>query len=46
MRIFLLGIAHPVIGPPFQVQRVYRETALRRGRDCEGGRHVALTILL
>ena len=46
MRIFLLGIAHPVMGPPFQVQGVYRETALRRGRDCEEGRHVALTILL
>ena len=44
--ISLLGIAHPVVGPPFQVQGVYRETALQRGRDCEEGRHVALTILL
>ena len=44
MRIFLLGIAHPFVGPPFQVQGVYKETALRRGRDCEEGQHVALTI--
>ena len=42
----LLGIAHPVVGPLFQVQGVYRETALRRGRDCEEGQHAALTILL
>ena len=42
----LLGFAHPVVGPPFQVQGVYRETALRRSHDCEEGRHVALTILL
>ena len=28
---------------PIQVQGVYRETALRRGRDCEGSRHVALS---
>ena len=41
-RIFLLGLAHPVVGPPFQVQGVYRETALRRGHDYEEGRHVAL----
>ena len=34
-RLSLLGIAHPVTGPPFQVQGVYRETALRRGLDCE-----------
>ena len=38
-RIFLLGIAHPVVGPPFK----YRETMLLRGHDCEGGRHVALS---
>ena len=43
MRIFLLGIAHPIVGPPFQVQGVYRETTLRRGHDCEGDRHVALS---
>ena len=30
----------------FQVHEVYRKTALRRCRDCEEGRHVALTILL
>ena len=30
-------------GTPFQVHGVYRETTLRRGRDCEGGRHVALS---
>ena len=44
--ISLLGIAHPVTGPPFQVQGVYKETTLRRGHDCEEGQHVALTILL
>ena len=36
-RIFLLGIAHSVVGPLFQVQGVYKEMALRRGRDCEEG---------
>ena len=41
----LLGIAHPVARPSFKVQGVYRETALRRGRDCEEGQHVALIIL-
>ena len=45
-RLSLLGIAHPIAGPPFQVQGVYRETAIRQGRDCEEGRHVALKILL
>ena len=45
-RLSLLGIAHSVAGPLFKVQGVYRETALRRGCDCEEGRHVALTILL
>ena len=44
--ISLLGIAYPIVGPLFKVQGVYRETALRRGRDCEEGQHVALTILL
>ena len=29
-------------GTPFQVQVVYKETALRRGLDYEGGRCVAL----
>ena len=37
MNISLLGIAHPIAGPPFQVQGVYRETALRRGLDFEEG---------
>ena len=45
-RLSLLGITHPVTGPPFQVQGVYREMKLRRGRDYEEGRQVALTILL
>ena len=45
-RLSLLGITHPVAGPPFKVQGVYRETAIRRGRDFEEGRHVALIILL
>ena len=36
---FLLGIAHPVLGPPLR----YRETTLLRGRDCEGGQYVALS---
>ena len=39
MNYSLLGFAHPVMGPPFK----YRETALRRGCDCEEGRHVALS---
>ena len=29
-------------GTPFQVQGLHRWTTLRRGRDCEEGRHVAL----
>ena len=33
----------PRHGTPFQVQGVYRETTLLRGRDCEGGQHVALS---
>ena len=45
-RIFLLGIAHPVVGPPFQVQGVYKEATLRRGRDYEEGRCVALILPL
>ena len=42
----LLGIAHPVVGPPFQVQGVYKETMLQRGRDCQEGRLVALVLIL
>ena len=45
-RLSLLGIAYSIVGPHVNVQGVYRETALRRGRDCEEGRHEALTILL
>ena len=33
----------PRRGTTFPVQGVYRETALRRGCDGEGGRHVALS---
>ena len=33
----------PRRGTPFQVQGVYGETTLLRDRDCEGGRHVALS---
>ena len=32
MRLSLLGIAHPVEGKLFQVQGVFRETELTRGR--------------
>ena len=39
MIISVQGITHPVVRPPFR----YGETTLRRGRDCEGGRHVALS---
>ena len=46
-RIFLLGIAHPIVGhAPFQVQGVYRETEFRRDRDYEEGRCVALILPL
>ena len=38
-RIQLLGIAHHVVGSPFQV---FRQTALLRGRDYEAGQTVAL----
>ena len=38
-RIQLLGIAHPIVGSPFQV---HEKTALLRGREYEEGRVVAL----
>ena len=38
-KVSLLGIAHPIVGTPFR----YKEMAIQRGRDCEGGRHVALS---
>ena len=40
---FSTGHFSPRHGTPFQVQGVYKEMALLRGRDCEGGRHVALS---
>ena len=40
---FSIGHCSPRRETPFQVQGVYRETTLRRGSDCEGGRHVALS---
>ena len=40
--IFSTGHCSPRCGTSFQVQGVYRETALRRGRDYAEGRHVAL----
>ena len=33
----------PCCGNPFQVHGVYRQTTHLRGRDYEGGRHVALS---
>ena len=41
-RLSLLGIAHPVKGSLFQVQGVFRKTALTRGRFLEESRIVAL----
>ena len=40
------GYCSPRRGTPFQVQGVYKEMTLRRGRDYEGGRCVALILLL
>ena len=45
-KIQLLGIAHPVVGTPFQVQGVFRNTTLLRGRDYEAGQFVALIHVL
>ena len=45
-RLSLLGITHPVVGSPFQVQEVFRKTALLRGRDYEAGRTMALIHVL
>ena len=44
-RIFLLGIAHLVVGPPFRYRGV-QETTLRRGCDYEEGRCVAFILPL
>ena len=38
-RLSLLGFAHPVVGPPFQV---HEKTALLRDREYKEGRVVAL----
>ena len=43
---FSTGHCSPRCGTPFQVQGVYRETALRRGRDYEEGLCVALILPL
>ena len=45
-KLSLLGIAHPVEGSLFQVQGVYRRTALTRGRVLEESRIVALIFIL
>ena len=46
-RIYLYwALAHPVVGPPFQVQDRYRQTTLLRGQDDEAGRTVALILVL
>ena len=39
----LLGFAHPVVGPPFQV---HEKTTLLRGREYEEGRVVTLRNIL
>ena len=40
------ALAHPVLGPPFQVQDVCKQTVLLRGMDYEAGRIVALIHVL
>ena len=45
-RIYLYwALAHPVVGPPFQVQDRFRKTALLSDRDYEAGRTVALILV-
>ena len=46
-RVALVGViltrhCSPCRGTPFQVQGLHRWTTLRRGHDCEEGRHVVL----
>ena len=41
-----LALAHPVVGLPFQVQDMCRQTVLLRGKDYEAGRIVALIHVL
>ena len=43
---FSTGHCSPRYGTSFQVQRVYRETALQQGRDYEEDRCVALILPL
>ena len=45
-KISLLGIAHPVVGSPFQVQGVFRKTTLLRDWDYEAGKTVTLIHVL
>ena len=40
---FFTGHCSPGLGTSFQVQGVYGETTLLRGRNCEGGQHVTLS---
>ena len=40
------ALAHPVMGPPFQVQDMCRLTTLLRGQHYEAGRIVALIYVL
>ena len=42
-RLSLLGFAHPIVGPPFQV---HEKTTLLRGREYEEGWVVALRSIL
>ena len=42
---FSIRHCSPRCGTPFHVQRVYKGTALRRGRDYEGDQCVALILL-
>ena len=46
VRIILCSALLTLSWDSFQVQGVYRETVLQRGRDCEGGRHVALVTFI
>ena len=45
-RFSLLGIAHPVEGPLFQVQELFEKKTLFRGRLLEESRVVALMFFL
>ena len=40
------ALAHSVVGPPFQVEDMCRQTVLLRGQDYEAGRIVALIHVL